>query len=462
MPELPQIIPSGEGASGTFQIPAVAGVTRLDADRPNPALNELRIQGKDVEQKVAYLGATINRQQIANQALAADADYINKASALDTSLAGIQDPAAKLKATDEGLDGIISGVLANNPGIAPHIQEQLAVRKAESMRSANMQFITDSHDQAKAGVNANYGTTLTAIANAQTPQEADNLKNNFHQYLEETSNNGFFQKGESTTIAAKFDYDVSKTLFQTLANEHPLQAMAMPLSQSGLQIDDYRNIQNEAHAKIEHDYQSAGDRNKILGTQYRQAFFDGKTNQATDDFAVAHDYITHADYRARYGKEPIDADSHGAFIHVMQAIDQFDGSPRDFARWAALNVAGNVNLKGDDRSAAIQLAHESLQYRTSDMGQAAVTNNRTTQDWAHRAYGQLWNTGIGGSAFKNAREQVQSAIASEKEQSKYAKNLDDINRIHQETVKTIKAIADPMFAPMPDSAVAPEDTTGLK
>lgn len=466
MPEIPQI-----SATGGFDVPVTAGVQRLNADRPNPAATALQDQGRQLEQQAAFLGASIQRQNIATQAMSVENSFISKSTDLDTQLQSIQDPSARLAAAKEGIQQINDDVLAAHPDVAPHVQGQLAVRQAEYLRNANLQFINDSHDQAKAGIASTYTNTLASIASAE-PADRPGLQNNFHQYVEEAAKNGFFAKGEDTAILGKFDYDVKKTLFDTLAAHDPAHALAMPLDSTGLKIEDWMGTRTRALEQVTQARSIADVSYNQMKDKYLTAFRQGQTSQAEDDHAYKYGTLTADEYKSRYGKVPTDQESLGQLKSTIGWLDNYEGSAQDLERAGALHIVANTNLKGDDRSAAIDLLHQRVADLKSDTGRAAQTNAGITKSFALRTYGDVLNPNVTSNQYKNAAAQIKAAIQDERERSRFAKNADELNRIHQETIKQIRTIGDPIVSPTPSgtpvsgapatSPSGPPDETGLR
>lgn len=466
MPEIPQI-----SATGGFDVPVTAGVQRLNADRPNPAATALQDQGKQLEQQAAYLATSIQRQNIATQAMSVENSFISKSTDLDTQLQSIQDPSARLAAAKEGIQQINDDVLAGHPDIAPHVQGQLAVRQAEYLRNANLQFINDSHAQAKAGIASTYTNTLAAIA-AADPADRAALQNNFHQYVEQTAEHGFFDKGEDTAVLGKFDYDVKKTLFDTLAAHDPAHALAMPLDSTGLKVEDWMGTRTRALEQVTQARSIADVSYNQMKDKYLTAFRQGQTSQAEDEHAYKYGTLTADEYKSRYGKVPTDEESRGQLLSTISWVDNFEGSAQDLERAGALHVIANTNLKGDDRAAGAMVLRQRIDELKSDQGRQAQTNGAITKSFALRTYGDVLNPNVTSNQYKNAAAQIRAAIQNEREQSRYAKNPDEVNRIHQETIKQIRAIGDPIVSPTPTGtpvsgapATAPSgppDETGLR
>ena len=135
MPELPQI-----ESDQQLKVPETVGIQRLNLERPNPALEALREQGHDVEMQASFLSANINRQKIATDLVNSDSNAINAFTDVTAKTAGIQDPDEQLKQRGIQSQAAINGILANNPGIAPHIKGNLQLRQA-GFRPGQWRFV---------------------------------------------------------------------------------------------------------------------------------------------------------------------------------------------------------------------------------------------------------------------------------------------------------------------------------
>lgn len=417
MPELPQIEPE-QG----LKVPETVGIQRLNLERPNPALEELKQQGHSVEFQASYLGAALQRQKMATDLLNSESQTVTGFYKLKQSLEGVQDPDAKLKLLDTGSQSVVDGILKANPAIAPHVADQLNLRRTEFMRDSLTESITAKHAIGAANYKVSLDNMAIAAGNSDlSHQDELILKEQGLQRIQQAAANGDISPAQAIADGYNFTYNVQKNkLYGLLSRPDGInQVLGMSQKDSGLTGQDWLAFHNKAIEQANHTYDIESNTSRINRLQYLQDFDSGKTTQAQDIEAVHFARITPAQFEGKWGHPP---DNIGGRMDAIKRLRTFT-DPRQAEDFMANNVDGNPAYSSDDKAILHANATDIINDLRSESGQRKADAVKQYSDNITSSYPQLFiQRGAGmGDPYTLQRKQIAAVTANVKAQIRQAK-----------------------------------------